>query len=198
MLDSYIKYLDLPTIPKELASSAADIINLPLWGLNAGGGGFHKNDNYSTRKLTSPLRSWLSENLNFEFVGNYIVFNGPVLPHKDMRQYACNYIVDPGGDDIRTTVWDGQLSSTQYNLYQGDSERQGDKVSDTSLTELQSMVIEPFRWHSLRTDLFHSVTGNFSQPRVLISITPSKYLRYPTNEETLEKFKVWLENWNKD
>lgn len=192
----YIEYLNLPTIPKELIPSANEIIDLPLWGLNKDGGGFHKTNNtYSTRKLTTPLRIWLLENLNFEFVGNYIVFSGTVPPHKDMRRCAYNYIVDAGGDDIKTSIYEGELSQ-QYRSYQGDSERES--VGDNKLTEIQSMIIEPFRWHSLRTDLVHAVSGNLLRPRVLISITPSEHLRYPSNEETMKKFKVWLATWNKD
>ena len=113
-----------------------------------------------------------------------------------MRTSAYNYVIDAGGEDIKTTVWQGELSKEEYESYTGYNERI--TLGDNNLIELQSMVIEPFRWHKLRTDLMHSVNGNYIRPRVMISVTPMEYLSFPKHPETLKKFKVWMETWDKE
>jgi len=194
---SYIEYIDLPIIPKELIPEAKAIIDLPIWGFDTDGGGYHKADNkYSTKKISMTVKDWMVENFNFDFVANFVVFNGAIPAHKDMRTSAYNYLLDTGGEDIKTTVWQGEISKEDYESYTGYNERI--TSGDNNLIALQSMVIEPFRWHKLRTDLMHSVNGTYSRPRVMISVTPIEYLSFPKNPETAKKFKVWMETWDKE
>jgi hypothetical protein len=197
MDNSYIEYIDLPIIPKELLPEAKTVIDLPIWGLDTDGGGFHKSDNkYFTKKISMTIKDWMVENFNFDFVANYVVFNGEIPPHKDMRTSAYNYLIDAGGEDIKTTVWQGYLSKEEYGSYTGYNERI--TSGDNNLIELQSMIIEPLRWHRLKTEFTHSVNGTYNRPRVMISVTPVAYLPSPKNPETLKKFNVWMETWDKE
>jgi hypothetical protein len=143
---NYIEYIDLPSIPEHLIEPIQNIINKPPKGFS------HIPAEYAyfkTRYVNDDLKLWLQTIFNFEIYPQYqLVYDG--LPiHIDIgdRILAYNYLLDTGGDNVRTAVYDDN-----YKL-------------------LQIEKLELRRWHRINTSMLHGVHGIQSDKvRVAISI----------------------------
>ena len=143
----YITYLDFPNIPEDLLESVEDILNKPRYESVV------KQDYFQTRLINKNLEDWLEKNLLFKFSVRYqIIYTG--LPiHKDMgnRKLAYNYLLAQGGDNVKTIIL------------------------DDSKKLLQSETLPLRTWHSIKTDMYHTVVGvKHNTPRVALSITPEQ------------------------
>jgi len=142
----YIEYIDYPEIPKELLLSTAEILNLPnsYTPVNF--------KHFKTKEVNSKLRNWLENNFLFRFSCQYqIIFPGIPI-HTDVdRNVVYNYIIEPGGPEVRTVVY-------------------GSKNKDDVV---QSEIIQANKWHRLEVAHYHSVENiDPSILRFAISVTP--------------------------
>lgn len=141
----YIEYVNLPNIPENLLELPEDILNKPR------SNSIVKQDFFQARPISNELQDWLEKNLPFKFVAQYqIIYLG--LPiHKDEanRKLAYNYLLDQGGNNVKTIIFD----------------------DDKKI--LQSEILPLKTWHSIKTDMFHGVFGlEKNIPRVSLSVTP--------------------------
>ena len=143
----YITYLDFPNIPDDLLESIEDILNKPRCE------SIVIQDYFQTRLVNKNLEDWLEKNLPCKFMVRYQIIY-PGLPiHKDMgnRKVAYNYLLAQGGTNVKTMIFD-----------------------DTKKL-LQSETLPLKTWHSIKTDMYHTVVGvKHNTPRVALSITPEQ------------------------
>lgn len=149
MKSKYIQYLNFPSVPEDLIISLATILDYPIY-LLPGSKSFH----FKTLDANDNLVAWLKDNIpiEFEHVRYQVIYNG-ITMHKDStdRITVLNYLLDTGGDNVFTTVYDDNKNI------------------------LQQECIEEKKWHFLSTNFYHSVGGNkFAKPRVAISIDTDK------------------------
>jgi len=145
----FIKYLTLPEVPTSLLEPIGVIIDKP-----------RKNKSkipidyiyFQTKEIGKPLQEWLNNNIPFEFFCQYQVIRKGLHIHKDRdnRIVAVNYLVDTGGLNVITSIFD-----------------------EDRATIIQEEILKLKKWHYIRTDRFHTVQGNnFIRPRVSISLRP--------------------------
>jgi len=147
-----IKFLDLPPVPEELIEPIDVIINKPFRATSAGLDNRAKGV-FQRRDVSPELHNYLQTLFDFKIKANYqILYLGTRL-HKDIgRDIAYNYLIDLGGDNIVTSVFDGW---------------QDDKKL------LQSEILPLKKWHSLNVSNYHQVDGLIEGvPRVAISVNP--------------------------
>ena len=146
---NYIEYLDLPPIPENLIESVTDIINKPpkIYSTIPSEYTFFK-----TRNVNDDLASWLQSIFEFKIYPQYqLVYNGlPIHIDKGNRINAYNYLLDTGGENVRTAVYDEKYKP------------------------LQIEKLELKRWHRINTGMLHGVHGiEPDKIRVAISIEQS-------------------------
>ena len=141
----YIEYLNLPIIPDNLLESVESILNKTRQESVV------KSDFFQTRLINKDLEDWLNTNLLFKFVVRYQIIY-PGLPiHKDLgdRRLVYNYILNQGGNNVKTLIF------------------------DDSMKLLQSELLPLKTWHSIKTDMLHGVFGiQKNNPRVVLSLVP--------------------------
>jgi len=136
----YIEYLDLPPVPENLIESISDIMNKPTQA---------DFIYFKTKPVNDDLKVWLETIFDFDIDPKYQLVYDKIPIHVDRgsRITAFNYLLDTGGDNVSTAIYD-----TNRNL-------------------LQSEILELRRWHRIDTSMPHSVHGiNPDQIRVAISI----------------------------
>ena len=142
MISDYIVYLDLPPVPEELLYPIQDIINSPPKPDSKIPASYHY---FQTRLVSQPLFDWVHDLFKSDCYTQYQIVREGVHIHKDVgRDVAFNYILQPGGDSVSTNLYD----------------------EDQNL--IHSEIIQPKRWHRLKTDVYHNVTG-MTTDRVAIS-----------------------------
>lgn len=141
----YINYLKLPNVPEDLLESVEDIINKPRRI------SYVKQDFFQARPISNELQDWLEKNLPFKFVAQYQIIYLGIPIHKDEanRKLAYNYLLDQGGNNVKTIIF------------------------DDNKTILQSEILPLKSWHSIKTDMYHGIFGlQKNNPRVSLSVTP--------------------------
>ena len=135
------KYIDLPPVPVFLIEPINDILAKPV--LDTGS----KFGYFQSKKVKNELEDWVRQNISKEgFIQYQIIMDG-IKRHIDggNRKTALNYILQTGGKEVYTTH----------------------HYPDGSL--MQAVNIQPFRWHLLKTDILHTVSG-IESARVSIGI----------------------------
>jgi len=153
----YIKYLDFPQVPKELLESVEDIIAKPAELLPMTPQRQKQQLEYFQNKtISDQLYHWLKGVFKFKFYAKYQVIHRGIPIHTDKgayegdRRYAMNYLLDQGGSNVITTVYD-----------------------DDQQTVLQTECLELKRWHTIQVEKFHGVEGiEPGKLRVALSVTP--------------------------
>ena len=143
---NYIEYIDLPPVPEHLIEQLQDIVNKPPKNFSYVS---QENQFFKTRYVSNDLKSWLQPLFEFEIYPQYqLVYDGlPIHIDKGNRIFAYNYLLDTGGDDVKTAVYD-----ENYKL-------------------LQSEKLELKRWHRLNTGMLHTVYGmDPNRVRIALSI----------------------------
>ena len=145
----YIKYIDLPRVPKHLIEPLRHIITKPP-----------KNGSYvsaeyayfKTKHVKNDLNLWLQSLLKFEVQAQYqLVYDGLPIHVDKHRIFAYNYLLDAGGDNVETAIYD-----ENHKL-------------------LQSEKLELNRWHRIDTGMPHCVHGiDPDRVRIAISISFQK------------------------
>jgi hypothetical protein len=143
---NYIEYLDLPPVPENLIESITDIINKPP---KASSNIASEYAFFKTRNVNDDLAIWLQSIFKNKIFAQYqLVYDGlPIHIDKGNRITAYNYLLDTGGENVRTVI---------YN----------DKYKP-----LQSETLEVKRWHRINTGMLHGVHGiDPNKIRIAISI----------------------------
>jgi hypothetical protein len=143
---NYIEYLTLPPVPEYLIEPLQDIINKSPKNFS------HLSSEYAyfkTRHVNDDLKLWLQSIFDFEVWPQYqLIFDGlPIHIDKGNRIFAYNYLLNTGGDNVKTAVYD------KNNIL------------------LQCETLELKRWHRINTGMPHTVHGiDPDKIRIAISI----------------------------
>jgi hypothetical protein len=143
----YIEYLNLPPVPEHLIESITDIINKPPKAYSAVPAEYNF---FKTRDVNDDLAEWLQSIVKYKIYPQYqLIYNGlPIHIDKGNRINAYNYLLDTGGKNVKTVV---------YN---------------ENYKPLQIEQLELKRWHRINTGMLHGVHGiEPDKVRVAISIT---------------------------
>ena len=146
---NYIEYLDLPPVPENLIESITDIINKPPKLYSAVPSDYYF---FKTRNVNDDLAEWLQSIFEYKIYSQYqLVYNGlPIHIDKGNRINAYNYLLDTGGKNVKTAV---------YN---------------ENYRPLQIEQLELKRWHRINTGMLHGIHGiEPDKVRVAISIEHS-------------------------
>jgi hypothetical protein len=130
----YIEYLDLPKIPEHLLESIQDIIIKSPKNFSSVATEYPY---FKTRYINDDLQSWLQSIFYFKVYAQYqLIYNGlPIHIDKNNRVTAYNYLLNAGGDNVKTSIYDNN-----YKI-------------------LQSERIDLKRWHRINTGMLHGVHG---------------------------------------
>jgi hypothetical protein len=144
-----LKYLDFPKVPEHLYAQVAEIIKKPdelerFTGMP-----------YTPYQLMPidegcELETWLLENLPIKRgdVFHVHVMIDRIVQHKDWgRKYSLNYIFETGGNQVVTGFYDDDKNV------------------------LEKHILEPHRWHTFNSEVFHDVVGiTLGEKRIAIVI----------------------------
>jgi hypothetical protein len=137
----YINYLNLPSIPDDILESIEDINNrpLPIMRDRPRAVPFLENNMYNLKDVNRKTWDYLQSIFPFSFFCRYQYIHHQMPIHVDIkdRRFAINYLLDTGGPNVTTSIYD---NGTDLNL-------------------IESVCIEPFRWHSIKTDEWHGVSN---------------------------------------
>lgn len=148
---NYIEYINLPKVPENLIEPLDVIINKPPISDSDPP---PDHPYYKARHVNDDLLIWLKSILDLEMRPRYqLLYDGlPIHTDKGKRVLAYNYLLDLGGENVKTTVYDNQ-----YN-------------------PLQIEQLELKRWHRIDTGMLHGVSGiDPNRVRIAISIGFSVY-----------------------
>lgn len=138
----YIRYLNLPQLPQ----SVLDLINMNL-------------DEYEKKvvrletytwsdSFNEEVNRWCQENICKTMYWGFQIIESDVVVHKDVGPLTkLNYILIPGGDNVVTEFY-----------------------AEDKTTLVNSVTIEPRRWHLLKADSYHAVR-NIEPGKKRFSIT---------------------------
>ena len=201
IMNEYIKYVDFTTIPEEVLMTPQQIIDAPYYAHNekfeAMRHPFAKA-NYFRKRVNPELKEWLLTTFTDKlgvFSAAYIIFNAHMAPHKDIRNMTYNYVIDAGGDDIVTSVYSGNLRDKNLDVWNSIRTDVENLKDHTEIELLESLIIEPKRWCSLRTDMLHSVYGTQVRPRIILSVVPESAVPVPNDPLLAENIKSWFDGW---
>jgi len=146
----YIKYLNFPSVPDHLLESVNDIINKPCENMLV-----KDFDTFQYKPVRQDLLDWLNNNIKGKFYAKYQVIYAGIPIHKDNpafpgdRRIAYNYIIDTGGPNVITSVY------------------------DENKILIESEHLPAKTWHSLVVERYHGVEGiDPNHPRVALTVTP--------------------------
>jgi len=112
-----------------------------------------RDGEYTRWALRFKIQEWLEKNISEEIlISGMQIITGDIPMHCDKRHWALNYIIDPGGEAVRTS----------FHKLPGESTLQAPSArawNASQSEELCSVVLEPNRWHILNTHVLHSVSG---------------------------------------
>jgi hypothetical protein len=143
----YFKYLDYPSLPKDLYQEVYKSVNL-----NPNHFTFLKAPYYKIHEATRPLRNFITSIIpeSNKKVISVQVLKGRIPIHTDTgRTSAFNYIIEPGGDNVYTCFY-----------------------KNKNLIEFEYHNIESHRWHFLDVTTLHNVI-NIQKDSLRIAITIS-------------------------
>ena len=143
----FINYLLLPTIPNEVLESLETIRAKPY----ATGTLYDNILRFKLKDVNPELIEYLQTIFPFPISCRYqFVFRGLPVHIDNDREYAINYLLDTGGKNVVTNI------------------------HNSNLRIIESVSIEPFKWHSIQTSNLHSVDNiDPDTTRIAISVGPA-------------------------
>ncbi len=149
--------INMPVIPRELIVPIEQVSALERVPLYKEDGSIIDINWYRMYKANKDLTKWIIKHCPVECSQiEYIVSDYSLLLHKDSgRSGAINYIIDAGGDNIRTEF-----------------------VADNETDILTKKVFNQYEWHYLNVSCLHRVVGDLVRPRYLLSLTPTNCVTY--------------------
>lgn len=140
----YYRYINLPKVPQTVIDQIIlDFDTYEKKDLGSHGDIYKWSDSFN-----APVDEWCKANICDEMWWGFQFIKGDLKKHIDVgTKYKFVYLIDTGGSDV-ITEW--------YNEFQ---------------TEVvDSVVLEPHKWHILKVDTWHSVRG-IDPGKVRYSIT---------------------------
>jgi hypothetical protein len=126
------KYLDLSTVPEDLIVEVYNSIDqaLPLTE--------KQFDHYKIFQCNENLTDFVSKLFEHPiYCGIQVIKQGQEI-HRDFgRTVAYNYIIEPGGSSVTTNFYTDLVGSKK----------------------IESVLINPSKWHQLRVSIPHQVNG---------------------------------------
>lgn len=142
MKNSPVRYLNLPKIPEEL------ITNLNRDYSTYYDGNKGRLEHYiRTNAEGSEIAKWCNENIVPDTTWGFQVIDGDLKPHVDFTLVKISYLFEAGGDNVLTEFYDSKTHE-----------------------KIQSINIEPHRWHILQVSEPHAVRG-IEPGKIRFSIT---------------------------
>ena len=137
----YIRYLNLPAIPNEIIASVNK--NFDEYEKVT-----HKETYTWSDSFNKEINDWCRANICDTMYWGFQIITGDMFLHKDRGTLTkMNYIIDTGGDQAVTEFYD-----------------------EDQTTLLDSVIIQPFKWHVFKADTYHCVK-NVDEGKVRFSIT---------------------------
>jgi hypothetical protein len=181
MLD-YYSILNIPSIPKDIAATAGNVLgenskpyNPPL-GLIFKDSSVESSADYYRCCLAQECIDWIIEHIpetgNEQCVFGYqrIVgsqdTSGTMFVHTDGRQrgiYVLSYILDTGSDHDVTTHWWKEQDQPKHRPPHTFC------LDHRPLDELASVVFPPNTWHALDASILHNVSG-IKSSRIAVTV----------------------------
>ena len=171
------RYVDhLPAVPMHLIDQTRQLIReapvdhaVPARTVTVGNL-IHHNVEYNRYRACEELTEWIHNNITKNYVSMGVQIQNPGddnhthFPHTDTapRHWVLNYNIQPGGDKV-ITHWYQQHG---YTLIREGTTRPSN-LDDLEIVD--SVQIQPFRWHLLNTSVLHGVT-NIQHPRIAITM----------------------------
>lgn len=129
----YYRYINLPLIPQSVVATME--MNFDKYEKRDAG---RHGDTYKwSDSFNTEINKWCQENICNEMWWAFQFIKGDLGIHQDVvTKYKFVYLLDTGGDDV-ITEW----------------------FNDDKTEVVDSVVLEPLRWHILKVDTWHSVRG---------------------------------------
>lgn len=128
----YIQYINLPQIPDNLI----DNVLTKMHGVVDNSKSAFENYYWSDHD-NQQIDQWCKQNICGEMYWGFQVIVGDLPKHQDHgTKIKFIYLIDAGGQQVTTTFWD-----------------------DDQITMLEKYVIPCHKWHILKADTPHSVSG---------------------------------------
>lgn len=147
-MNDYLVYLDLPPIPQELLEPFDEIVNKPPKPYSLISAQYKS---FQTRLVNDNLADWTKTLFGTNSFVQYQIITRGLDIHKDPgRTVAFNYLLCDGGPTARTCFFD----------------------NNKTLVYLEKIQLQ--KWHRIKTDVFHTVTGLQSH-RIAVSVDIKDY-----------------------
>lgn len=148
-MKNYLVYLDLPEVPEYLLEPIDVIIKKPPKQGSRISSSYYF---FQTRNVQPELSEWVNETFKSNCFAQYQIIRAGLPIHKDIgRNVAFNYLLQPGGDFVTTGIYDDA-----HNL-------------------IDQECIPIKKWHQLKTNEFHCVSGILTD-RVALSVEVLSYV----------------------
>ena len=147
----YIEYINIPLVPDHLIEDCQSKIDKPT---NIETGIPKDYAYFKSKKVSNELTEWLQQFFDFKITPQYqVIYKGlPIHIDKGNRVLAYNYLLDTGGDNIKTAIY-----NEKYQI-------------------LQLETLELKKWHRIDTGMLHGVHGiNPDRIRVSLSVSSNIY-----------------------
>jgi hypothetical protein len=120
--------------------------------------------------VDNAVTEWVEENIPEKIIGVnlQVIHSGEIItPHVDeLRHYALNYLLERGGDDVRTNFYDVHLDWTHQRPYARTL------IPFEKIMLTGSYGISEYQWHKMDINTIHSVT-NLDPTKKRISLSCS-------------------------
>ena len=173
----FFQYLDnLPAVPDDLVANVLNTLDsVPIDHAVPQRAVLIDNEQvenitYNRHRAIDELTEWIHQNISSQYISFGVQVQTPKphinthFPHTDTlpRIWALNYNLDPGGDNVITSWYQERGHSI---LRPGPCRPQ----DISQLDVLESVQIQPRRWHLLNTQVLHGVE-NIHGPRIAITL----------------------------
>jgi hypothetical protein len=199
-MSEYLYYTDhIPDIPEDILPSVDEILNSPMYP--------HCEEFEELRhpecrvlhyrkRVNPELKQWLLNVFGEDITATFVVFNANLGLHKDIRDMSYNYIVDAGGENIETSIWSGDLTHIKsLNTWHSIRPDYEEHQQPVGVQKIDGIVLEPKKWHMLRTDVLHAVDGEHVRPRILLCVIPKDAIRNPKSTVLSKEIASWFTDW---
>lgn len=144
MKNEYFEKISLPNIPNELINSLEEIETFRNVYPNKS-----FSHTYASYEVPSRLHEFLCQYFDYSICVRYQIIKNKLPVHIDKgTTEKFNYIIDPGGEEVKTRWWDDLLDPKHIRC---------------------EFVLEKNEWYYLNVSLPHDITEIVS-PRISITV----------------------------
>jgi len=170
-MESLIEYPDYEGIPPDILPSLEEIKNkLPSNSpLSISQRVKLDNvDNYPVVKTINPeLQEFLSKIFDVRFKAVFVITKITLDIHVDLSSYLLMWLIDPGGEDIKTAFYKKDIFPSDLPYYEC-------SILPSAKHEhmkIHEEVIPVNTWVKLSSHVPHAVLGTINRPRVYLTVS---------------------------